>query len=209
MYSVFYEMNEPHAHPEIGVSLWGPGQALATAYKPTSCSSVNTSNASTPTTPPYSQSLELENKILDVSTMGIAPTTYTTVIASGGDTRHVACRPPPPLQPIHSLPTSKRGRSKTFVDPCVIAPLKKRRIQVEMLNPDEREKVLSKREKNKVAAEKCRIKRRENVQRVRAEYDEYLEANEALESQIQKAKEEVEMLQKLLDNHHCIVKQEV
>jgi len=78
-----------------------------------------------------------------------------------------------------------------------------------MLNPDEREKVLSKREKNKVAAEKCRIKRRENVQRVRAEYDEYLEANEALESQIQKAKEEVEMLQKLLDNHHCIVKQEV
>lgn len=43
MYSVFYEMNEPHAHPEIGVSLWGPGQALATAYKPTSCSSVNTS----------------------------------------------------------------------------------------------------------------------------------------------------------------------
>ena len=78
-----------------------------------------------------------------------------------------------------------------------------------MLSPDEREKVLSKREKNKIAAEKCRVKRRENVQRVRAEYDEYLEANEALESQIQRAKEEVQRLQELLDNHHCVIKQEV
>ena len=78
-----------------------------------------------------------------------------------------------------------------------------------MLSPDEREKVLSKREKNKIAAEKCRIKRRENVQRVRAEYDEYLEANEALESQIQRAKEEVQRLQELLDNHRCVIKQEV
>ena len=82
-------------------------------------------------------------------------------------------------------------------------------LQVDMLNPDEREKVLSKREKNKVAAEKCRIKRRENVQRVRAEYDDYLEANEALESQIQKARDEVEMLQKLFDTHNCIIKQQV
>ena len=207
MDSMFYEMNEPQS--EIGVSIWGPGQALATAYK-TTTSSVNASNASTPTTPPYSQTLDLENKMLDVSTMGLAPTTYTTVIASG-ENRHAVCRPPqpPPLQRIHPTPTSKRGRSKTFVDPCVIAPLKKRRIQVEMLSPDERDKVLSKREKNKIAAEKCRVKRRENVQRVRAEYDEYLEANEALESQIQRAKEEVQRLQELLDNHHCIIKQEV
>jgi len=39
MDSMFYEMNEPQT--EIGVSIWGPGQALATAYK--TASSVNVS----------------------------------------------------------------------------------------------------------------------------------------------------------------------
>lgn len=37
---MFYEMSEPQS--EIGVSIWGPGQALATAYK-TTTSSVNVS----------------------------------------------------------------------------------------------------------------------------------------------------------------------
>ena len=76
--------------------------------------------------------------------------------------------------------------------------------QVDLLNPDERTKVLQKREKNKVAAEKCRIKRREKVEQTRAEYYDCQEANESLEAQIKQLKEEKQMLQKLLDTHHCV-----
>lgn len=75
-----------------------------------------------------------------------------------------------------------------------------------MLSPDERDKVLHKREKNKVAAEKCRVKRREKVQQMRAEYDEFLEANEALESDIQQLRELKEQLEEIMENHQCVVK---
>ena len=76
--------------------------------------------------------------------------------------------------------------------------------QVDMLNPDERSKVLQKREKNKVAAEKCRIKRREKVEQTRAEFYNCQETNELLEAQIKQLKEERQMLQKLLDTHRCV-----
>lgn len=66
--------------------------------------------------------------------------------------------------------------------------------------------MLHKREKNKLAAEKCRIKRREQVQQIRIEYDEYLEANEALEAELASLKEQKEMLQNLLENHDCLIK---
>lgn len=75
-----------------------------------------------------------------------------------------------------------------------------------MLNPDERDKVLQKREKNKVAAEKCRIKRREKMHHVRIEYEEYLESNETLESEIRKLQEERDHLEHLLKHHHCVQK---
>ena len=75
-----------------------------------------------------------------------------------------------------------------------------------MLSPDERHKVVNKREKNKVAAEKCRVKRRQKVQQTRAEYDEYLEANEALEAEIQQLRELKEQLEEVLENHHCTIK---
>lgn len=66
--------------------------------------------------------------------------------------------------------------------------------------------MLTKREKNKVAAEKCRVKRREKVQQIRAEYDDYLEANESLEAEIQRLEEEKQLLQELLEKHHCVIK---
>lgn len=78
-----------------------------------------------------------------------------------------------------------------------------------MLSPDERDKVLQKREKNKLAAEKCRVKRREQIQHIRIEYDDYLEANEALEKEIKRLKEERDQLEKLLEDHPCVVKQQV
>lgn len=75
-----------------------------------------------------------------------------------------------------------------------------------MLSPDQRDRIVQKREKNKVAAEKCRIKRRERNQEIRVQYDEYLEANEELEIQIKKLREEQRVLQELLDNHTCVLK---
>ena len=76
-----------------------------------------------------------------------------------------------------------------------------------MLSPNERDKVLCKRERNKLAAEKCRVKRREKVQQTKAEYEHYLEANELLEAEIRKLTEEKVMLQELLHNHACILTQ--
>lgn len=78
--------------------------------------------------------------------------------------------------------------------------------QVDRLTPDDRDKVLQKREKNKVAAEKCRIKRRDKVQQTRSEYDIFLEANENLESEIRHLKEERQMLEDILKGHTCALK---
>ena len=77
----------------------------------------------------------------------------TTVIAGGNDTRHQVCidpsiqmagltaggptagtpsvSPTPPPPAIRSINPRQGGRrNKSYVDPCEIAPLKKRRIQV-------------------------------------------------------------------------------
>lgn len=167
----------------------------------------------------------------------------TTVIA--GQERHDAVISPSVSVPLSRSINPRQGRrTKTFVDPCEIAPLKKRRIQVRVycqrshclecsllyphastqvaiylnscsrsqlqyLSPDERDKVLHKREKNKVAAEKCRVKRREKVQQVRVEYEECLEANESLQSEIRRLREEEEKLEHLLKHHSCVAKQKV
>lgn len=77
-----------------------------------------------------------------------------------------------------------------------------------MLNPDERDKVIQKREKNKLAAEKCRVKRREQIQHIRIEYDDFLETNEALQKEIERLKEERDRLQSLLNEHPCLLKEQ-
>ncbi len=66
--------------------------------------------------------------------------------------------------------------------------------------------MLQKREKNKAAAERCRVKRRENIQKTRAEYDEHLELNEALQADIHHLRDEFTMLQELLRSHQCMLK---
>ncbi len=95
-----------------------------------------TSNRSTPSTPPYSQTVALENQM-------IGPHTHITPIPLnlvGGNSRSHQLAPPTNTGSPGStsssssgsstgISTRKRGR-KTFVDPCAIAPLRKRRIQV-------------------------------------------------------------------------------
>ena len=61
-----------------------------------------------------------------------------------------------------------------------------------------------KREKNKKAAEKCRVKRKEESIKVRQEYDEYLDANESLQSEIRKLAQEKEKLETILKEHNCV-----
>lgn len=90
----------------------------------------------TSSTPAYSQTLNLEATMLQTSTLGL-PTPLglpTTVIA--GQERHAqAVGHPshvlPGAAPPRSINPRQGGRrQKSFVDPCDIAPLKKRRIQV-------------------------------------------------------------------------------
>ncbi len=82
-------------------------------------------------------------------------------------------------------------------------------VQVDMLSPDDRDKVLQKREKNKVAAEKCRVKRRDKVQQTRVEYDDYLEANEELDAEVRRLKEERQMLEDVLKGHTCTLNMQI
>ena len=162
--------------------------------------------------------------------------------------RHQPMAMPPPLITANitgSTATMGSKRRTEYIDPCQLAPLKKRKIrvrihscidytmcivyiyynnlqqhsencsvgyqlfailQVDLLAPDEKEKVLQKREKNKAAAERCRVKRRENIQKTRAEYDEHLELNEALQADIHHLRDEFTMLQELLRSHQCMLK---
>lgn len=153
--------------------------------------------------------------MIDVAVMG------GSALGDDSSQRHAICSP---VEPLHVAPSKLRGRGKQFVDPCEVAPLKKRRIQVrkrqtslrtsilignflpqlEMLSPDERDRVIAKREKNKAAAEKCRVKRKEKVQRVRTEYEDCVEENEALEVEVRKLREEYQNVRELFDSHHCV-----
>lgn len=148
-----------------------------------------------------------------VSIPAHVPPLHTVISGPAADCRHAVC---PSVRPEMQIPTTLSGLPRTSTsgktkmrgrteDPCQIAPLKKRKIQLEMLSPDQRDRVIQKREKNKVAAEKCRVKRRERNQEIRAQYEDYLEANEELESQIRKLREEHRILQELLENHSCVM----
>lgn len=59
------------------------------------------------------------------------------------------------------------NRLPPHVDPCLLAPLRKRRINENILPPTEREKLLMKRGKNRDAAAKCRVKKKANVEKLR------------------------------------------
>ena len=69
---------------------------------------------------------------------------HTTVIAGSSRQQPVCPGPPPLIAPAINLPSANPGKRnrKNYVDPCVIAPLKKRRIQVkERLKENEGERV--------------------------------------------------------------------
>lgn len=61
--------------------------------------------------------------MIDVAVMGGA----ALGSSDNSQQRHAICLP---VESLHVAPSKLRGRGKQFVDPCEVAPLKKRRIQV-------------------------------------------------------------------------------
>lgn len=150
---------------------------------------------------PYAQSLDLERTMINstgvISSTAVCMAPHDTTVPEVTMMPRLqpqACIIMPPGMPQHGKPDIAEE----------IAPLKKRRINAELLCPSEKQKLLMKREKNKKAAEKCRVKRKEESIKVRQEYDEYLDANESLQSEIRKLAQEKEKLETILKEHNCV-----
>ncbi|XP_074631655.1 cyclic AMP-dependent transcription factor ATF-3-like isoform X1 [Acropora palmata] len=71
------------------------------------------------------------------------------------------------------------------------------------LTPDEEQRRKLRRERNKVAASKCRMKRKEHVTTLRKASEELEAANSQLESEIAYLTAEREQLEMMLDAHVC------
>jgi len=71
------------------------------------------------------------------------------------------------------------------------------------LTPEEEEKRKTRREKNKLAASKCRNKKREQVTNVKKEYDIVTQHNSHMEREIEKLKQERIKLEQTLKQHQC------
>lgn len=75
------------------------------------------------------------------------------------------------------------------------------------LSREEEEKRRVRRERNKVAATKCREKRKAHSVFVRHEYSQVSDTTKRLEEQISSLKRERDELLRLLDNHQCHIRQ--
>ncbi|KAI4900724.1 hypothetical protein NFI96_026264, partial [Prochilodus magdalenae] len=87
------------------------------------------------------------------------------------------------------------------------APAARRKGQKEQLSPEEEERRRIRRERNKLAAAKCRNRRRELTDSLQAETDTLEEEKAALQAEISNLMKEKEQLEFLLDTHipHCKV----
>jgi len=76
---------------------------------------------------------------------------------------------------------------------------------VEKLTEEEEERRQQRRERNKLAAAKCREKKKVKMERLSKEVVNLIEENEALANNIQNLQLEKEMLVKKLSSHHCVL----
>eukprot|EP00118_Oscarella_pearsei_P005390 m.24763 g.24763 ORF g.24763 m.24763 type:complete len:285 (+) comp28676_c1_seq1:2758-3612(+) len=76
------------------------------------------------------------------------------------------------------------------------------------LTPEERQRRQARREKNKVAAAKCRIKRRDHSKQLKEDYEDLEKGNGDLHVTISGLLEEVEKLKEVLTSHQCMLGQE-
>ncbi|XP_017562431.1 proto-oncogene c-Fos [Pygocentrus nattereri] len=91
------------------------------------------------------------------------------------------------------------------------APAGRRKAQKEQLSPEEEERKRIRRERNKLAAAKCRNRRRELTDSLQAETDQLEEEKAALQAEISTLMKEKEQLELLLSTHnpHCKIPAEM
>ncbi|NXR75329.1 FOSB protein, partial [Pycnonotus jocosus] len=116
-------------------------------------------------------------------------------------------QPPPPLDP-YDLPGPSYSTPGlgAFAGPLAPTPARAprarpRRSREETLTPEEEEKRRVRRERNKLAAAKCRNRRRELTDRLQAETDQLEEEKAELESEIAELRKEKERLEFVLVAH--------
>uniref|UniRef100_A0A8V5GPD1 Uncharacterized protein n=1 Tax=Melopsittacus undulatus TaxID=13146 RepID=A0A8V5GPD1_MELUD len=113
---------------------------------------------------------------------------------------------PPPLDP-YDLPgpsystPGMGGFSAASAPPARPSRVRPRRSREETLTPEEEEKRRVRRERNKLAAAKCRNRRRELTDRLQAETDHLEEEKAELESEIAELRKEKERLELVLAAH--------
>ncbi|XP_068766348.1 protein FosB isoform X1 [Struthio camelus] len=144
----------------------------------------------------------------------VQPTLISSVAQSqppGGPMAHQQQQqPPPPTAPVdpYDLPgpsysTPGMGTFGTGPSPGAARPTRARprRSREETLTPEEEEKRRVRRERNKLAAAKCRNRRRELTDRLQAETDQLEEEKAELESEIAELQKEKERLEFVLVAH--------
>ncbi|KAM6100827.1 protein FosB [Pterocles gutturalis] len=112
---------------------------------------------------------------------------------------------PPPVDP-YDLPGPSYSAPGVGAFPPTAPPqrparARPRRSRDETLTPEEEEKRRVRRERNKLAAAKCRNRRRELTDRLQAETDQLEEAKAELESEIAELRKEKERLEFVLVAH--------
>ncbi|NXH18606.1 FOSB protein, partial [Bucco capensis] len=134
----------------------------------------------------------------------VQPTLISSVAQSGAPMAH---QPPPPVDP-YDLPGPSYSTPGMGTFPTgQVAPAprptraRSRRSREETLTPEEEEKRRVRRERNKLAAAKCRNRRRELTDRLQAETDQLEEEKAELESEIAELQKEKERLEFVLVAH--------
>jgi len=79
--------------------------------------------------------------------------------------------------------------------------LETKKPKIEQLSPEEEEKRRLRRERNKIAAWKCRQRRKEHMQQLTEESESVMESNSSLETEITALKAQKEQLEKMLKQH--------
>lgn len=84
-----------------------------------------------------------------------------------------------------------------------ILPFLLQPIDTSKMNGRQVQRLLKRRERNKAAAEKCRIKRREKSSQIRQELSLLTRSNDELEQELSRLRGEMQELQHLICTHHC------
>jgi len=83
--------------------------------------------------------------------------------------------------------------------------LEAKKPKIESLSYEEEERRRIRRERNKVAAFKCRQRRKEHMQKLQDESDELNDENSALENELAALKAQKEQLESMFRRHKCIM----